>query len=131
MHVTGASALLQHAPHASCLDMLFGSSYMAVSLNVVDGERKRTYHCCDLKLHAGGVCQGLAMPFNLGPVRNALAIWLGIEPADLFLYIFLPPMLLDAAVRIDYFLFKKVILSAIFDVGMKPDACFTAPGSRT
>ncbi|KAK9835845.1 hypothetical protein WJX74_009233 [Apatococcus lobatus] len=60
-------------------------------------------------LLAGGLCQGLAVPFNLGPVRNALALWLGIEPADLFLYIFLPPMLLDAAVRIDYFLLKKVL----------------------
>ena len=57
---------------------------------------------------AGALSQGLAIPFNLGPVRNALALWLGIEPADLFLYIFLPPMLLDAAVRMDYFLFKKV-----------------------
>ena len=50
----------------------------------------------------------MAATFNLGPVRNALAMWLGIEPADLFLYIFLPPMLLDAAVRIDYFLLRKV-----------------------
>lgn len=59
-------------------------------------------------LSAGGLSQGLAATFNLGPIRNALALWLGIEPADLFLYIFLPPMLLDAAVRIDYFLLKKV-----------------------
>lgn len=39
---------------------------------------------------------------------NGIAIWLGIEPADLFLYIFLPPMLVDAAVRIDFFIFRKV-----------------------
>lgn len=59
-------------------------------------------------MSAGGLAQGLAATFNLGPIRNALALWLGIEPADLFLYIFLPPMLLDAAVRIDYFLLRKV-----------------------
>ena len=31
-----------------------------------------------------------------------------MPPAELFFYIFLPPLLLDAAVRIDFFLFKKV-----------------------
>ena len=46
---------------------------------------------------------------NLGRLGNALAIWLGVQPADLFLYIFLPPMLLDEAVRIEYFIFKKVV----------------------
>ncbi len=32
----------------------------------------------------------------------------GIRPADIFLYVFLPPLLLDSAVRMDYFVFKKV-----------------------
>ena len=48
------------------------------------------------------------MPVNTGPLGNAIALWLGIEPADLFLYVFLPPMLVDSAVRIDYFIFRKV-----------------------
>ena len=59
-------------------------------------------------LSAGGACQALAFPVNLGPFGNSIAIWLGIRPADLFLYIFLPPMLLDASMRIDFFLFRKV-----------------------
>ena len=54
-------------------------------------------------------CEVLAIPVNLGRLGNALAIWLGVQPADLFLYIFLPPMLLDEAVRIEYFIFKKVV----------------------
>ena len=60
------------------------------------------------RFDAGGVLQAIAFPFRTGPVGNGIAIWLGIEPADLFLYIFLPPMLVDAAVRIDFFIFRKV-----------------------
>ena len=58
--------------------------------------------------YAGGVLQAIAMPVNTGPLGNAITLWLGIEPADLFLYVFLPPMLVDSAVRIDYFIFRKV-----------------------
>ena len=47
-------------------------------------------------------------PVNLGRFGNSIAIWLAIEPYELFFYIFLPPLLFDAAVRIDFFLFKKV-----------------------
>ena len=46
----------------------------------------------------------------MGRFGNSLAIWIGIRPADLLLYTFLPPMLLDAAMRIDFFLFQKVCL---------------------
>jgi hypothetical protein len=35
-------------------------------------------------------------------------VWLGMHPTFLFFQIFLPPLLLDSAVRIDFFLFKKV-----------------------
>lgn len=45
---------------------------------------------------------------NLGRLGNSIAIWLGIQPYELFFYVFLPPLLMDAAVRIDFFLFKKV-----------------------
>ena len=47
-------------------------------------------------------------PFDLGRLGNGIALWLGIRPYELFFYIFLPPILLDAAIRIDFFLFKKV-----------------------
>jgi hypothetical protein len=57
---------------------------------------------------SGGLCQVVAFPINLGRFGNGISLWLGIEPADIFLYVFLPPMLLDAAVRIEYFIFKKV-----------------------
>ena len=56
----------------------------------------------------GGAVQGLMFPCNLGRFGNAIAWWLGIQPYELFFYVFLPPLLLDAAVRIDIFLFKKV-----------------------
>ncbi len=44
---------------------------------------------------------------NLRQFGNSLALFLGVEPADIFLYVFLPPLLFDASVRIDYFMFKK------------------------
>ena len=58
---------------------------------------------------AGGVLQGLLFPWNLGRLGNSVALWLNIEPYELFFYVFLPPLLLDAAVKLDFFLFKKVI----------------------
>lgn len=62
-------------------------------------------------LLAGGLCQGIAFPVNLGRFGNSFALFLGVQPAEIFLYVFLPPILFDAAVRIDYFVFKKVCCS--------------------
>jgi len=56
----------------------------------------------------GGVLQGFMFPFNLGRLGNGITWWLGISPYELFFYIFLPPLLCDSAVRIDFFLFKQV-----------------------
>ncbi len=66
-----------------------------------------------LWLRAGGVLQGFMFPFDLGRLGNGIALWLGIRPYELFFYIFLPPILLDAAIRIDFFLFKKVSHHAV------------------
>ena len=57
---------------------------------------------------AGGILQGILFPLNLGRLSNSVALWLNIEPYELFFYVFLPPLLLDAAVKLDFFLFKKV-----------------------
>ncbi len=51
---------------------------------------------------------GFVYPFNLREIGNGVALWLGIEPYELFFYIFLPPLLLDAALKIDWYIFKKV-----------------------
>ena len=45
-----------------------------------------------------------------------MSLWLNIEPYELFFYVFLPPLLLDAAVKLDFFLFKKVQLHRTNDV---------------
>jgi hypothetical protein len=58
----------------------------------------------------------------LGPLSNAFAIWLSISPADLFLYIFLPPLLLDSAVRMEWFIFQKVPVSP-HNGNMAPMGC--------
>jgi NhaP-type Na+/H+ or K+/H+ antiporter len=41
---------------------------------------------------------------------NAFALWLGIDPPEVFLFVFLPPLLLDSALTLDWFLFKKLSL---------------------
>ena len=71
--------------------------------------------CCLCKKvsHTGAATQAVAFPINTRRWGNALAIWLGITPADLFLYVFLPPMLVDAAVRISFFHFRKVLPTAL------------------
>ncbi len=57
---------------------------------------------------AGCALMAAAWPLNMGALGNSLAIWLGIAPWQLFFYVFLPPLLLDAAVRIDWYMFRKV-----------------------
>ena len=60
---------------------------------------------------------------NLGRFGNSAAWWLGIQPYELFFYVFLPPLLLDAAVRIDFFLFKKArhcALGGLYDAPHQP-----------
>lgn len=64
-------------------------------------------------LLGGAALMGLAWPVNLGPLGNSLAIWLGISPWQLFFYAFLPPLLLDAAVRIDWYMFRKVAVQVV------------------
>eukprot|EP00892_Ulva_mutabilis_P007352 jgi/Ulvmu1/498/UM001_0506.1 len=59
-------------------------------------------------LVAGGVLEYFANEFNLLHLSNATALWMGINPPDVFLYVFLPPLLLDSAIRIDFFTFRKV-----------------------
>lgn len=56
----------------------------------------------------GGALQFLNLHVNLGRLGNGINLWLGMQPAEIFFYIFLPPLLLDSAVRIDFFVFKKV-----------------------
>lgn len=56
----------------------------------------------------GGVLEIFASEFNLRHLSNATALWMGINPPDIFLYVFLPPLLLDSAIRIDFFTFRKV-----------------------
>ena len=71
------------------------------------------------RIVAGGLCQGIAFPVNLGRFGNSFALFLGVEPAEIFLYVFLPPILFDAAVRIDFYVFKKV-LTMCFAVALLP-----------
>ncbi len=59
-------------------------------------------------LFSGAFYEAFAYAYDLGHVSNAASLWLGMRPADIFVYVFLPPFLLDAAVRADFFMLKKV-----------------------
>ena len=59
------------------------------------------------------VCQSPPPPRPRTPapvlrsLGNAFTLWLGIDPPEIFFYAFLPPLLLDSALSIDFFLFRK------------------------
>lgn len=57
----------------------------------------------------GGALGVLSSWQNLGRLSNSVALWLGLSPPDLFFYIFLPPVLLDAALKIDTALFRRLL----------------------
>ena len=61
---------------------------------------------------------GFVYPFNLREIGNGTTLWLNIQPYELFFYIFLPPLLLDAALKIDWYVFKKVRFTtyAVIDI---------------
>ena len=65
---------------------------------------------CVLWVLAGAAFALVSSAVNLNHFSNALTLWLGMHPTFLFFQIFLPPLLLDSALRIDFFLFKKVRL---------------------
>ncbi|KAL4547435.1 hypothetical protein Ndes2526B_g06687 [Nannochloris sp. 'desiccata'] len=67
-----------------------------------------------LFLIVGGVVGVLNYYVNLLQISNAISLWLSIQPADLFFYAFLPPLLVDQAIRIDFFMFRKIWVHALF-----------------
>lgn len=52
-------------------------------------------------LAGAGIEAVLVLPRNLGRLGNAFSIWLGIDP-ELFFFVFLPPLLLDSALSVDW-----------------------------
>lgn len=50
---------------------------------------------------------------NLLQIGNAVSIWLDIKPADLFFYAFLPPLIVEQAIRIEFFMFKRIAFHSI------------------
>ncbi|KAF8062812.1 NHX7 [Scenedesmus sp. PABB004] len=64
-------------------------------------------------LMAGGAFQVVTNAYNLNHLSNAITIWLGMHPALMFFMIFLPPLLLDSAARIDAFLFRKMAVHCL------------------
>ncbi|KAI3423997.1 hypothetical protein D9Q98_009830 [Chlorella vulgaris] len=59
-------------------------------------------------LIAGGALGAVNNYANLLQVSNSISIWLGISPPDLFFYAFIPPLAVDSAIRLDFFLFSKL-----------------------
>lgn len=64
-------------------------------------------------LLSGGIFGALNYFVNLREISNAIAYWLSVEPPDLFFYAFLPPLILDEALHLDFFLFRKIWIHAV------------------
>lgn len=65
-------------------------------------------------LIVGGIVGVLNFYVNLLQIGNSISLWLSIQPADLFFYAFLPPLLVEQAIRIDFFMFRKIWVHALF-----------------
>lgn len=59
-------------------------------------------------LVAGGILGCINYYANLLHISNAISLWLSIQPADLFLYAFLPPLLVETSIRLDFFNLSKI-----------------------
>ena len=70
----------------------------------------------------GGILGTINYYANLLQISNSVAIWLSIQPADIFFYAFIPPLVVEETIRIDLFLLRKawvhVILLAYVLVGL-------------
>lgn len=66
-----------------------------------------------LVLITGGILGVVNYYVNLRQISNAISLWLSIQPADLFFYAFLPPLLLEQAIRVDFFMFRKIWVHAL------------------
>lgn len=66
-----------------------------------------------LVLVCGAAMEIVVFCYNCGRLGNAFTLWLGVNPPELLLYGFLPPLLLDAALGLDWFIFKKVSKHAV------------------
>ena len=64
-------------------------------------------------LVAGGIVGTLNYYVNMLQVSNALALWLNIQPPFLFFYAFLPPLVVDSTIQIDFFLFRKLWVHSV------------------
>jgi len=64
-------------------------------------------------LITGGLLAILNYYVNLLEIGNAIALWLAIRPADLFFYAFLPPLIVEQAIRIEFYMFRKVFVHSL------------------
>lgn len=80
-----------------------------------------------LVLFMGCISEIIVYKINLGRLGNSFTLWLGASP-EILLYGFLPPLLLDAAMSLDWFVFTKVSRHAIvyaFFVVIATASCMT------
>jgi len=57
---------------------------------------------------AGGILGVANYYWNMLSISNSVALWLNIQPASLFFYAFLPPLIMDSTLNLDMFIFKKL-----------------------
>eukprot|EP00889_Picochlorum_renovo_P008463 jgi/Picre1/35493/NNA_002955.t1 len=50
---------------------------------------------------------------NMLQLGNSVAQWLSVSPSDLFLYAFLPPLIVEEAIHIEFYMFRKMLMHSI------------------
>ena len=64
-------------------------------------------------LLTGAVLGVLNYFVDLKEVGNGISIWLSFRPGDVFLYAFLPPLIVEQAMFIDLYMFRKMFVHSI------------------
>lgn len=64
-------------------------------------------------LIAGAIVGVLHYYVNMLQLSNSITQWLSFSPSDLFLYAFLPPLVVEDAINIEFYMFRKMFIHSI------------------
>lgn len=64
-------------------------------------------------LIAGAIVGVLHYYVNMLELSNSITQWLSFSPSDLFLYAFLPPLVVEDAINIEFYMFRKMFIHSV------------------
>jgi hypothetical protein len=113
-NVTYSDRVDQRENYNFCPVSLTGyDAFLFASLALILGALLMGRLSAVMLLISGGIIGLINYYCNMYSLSNSIALWLNVQPATLFFYAFLPPLLLEAALKVDMFLFKKLWIHSI------------------